>query len=462
MDLQWFVDEKAALDHDLVCVICANVMVDPTMVTSCQHSYCKECLDEWLQQQTQCPGCRTGIKETIPDRRAKKQISTLQVRCKNAEYGCSATGELGTAPSTFWDKHEPLCTVKTCEFCSVKTNNLDAHLNICELAFVPCPFKKIGCDAKLKKDAIQKHVDGCMEWHYFVMIRAFAQRDAELTDLPVVAGDLQEWEHTCAGCAKNPIFGSAFKCMTCNPSGSHIVCLECKSMGKHAENHNLVKLLKNASFAAVQAPLERLVAELKVDAADEKLLHSGVTCDGCKVKSFNGTRHKCMICSNFDLCGSCATKKVKLHEVWHPMISLETNSPLIWYGVRSSDKDLQRLKTALLNLECYLPWRSVQASFTEKVREQWIAEVKDCSNAGQLIVKTDDLKKHMKADSWKSSVQSRVDTCFSQVVQREIVANPALAKILAFEWMVDWEKVDVEKKFTLEKQMDWRKAAISG
>eukprot|EP00475_Leptophrys_vorax_P044148 TRINITY_DN872_c0_g1_i4.p1 TRINITY_DN872_c0_g1~~TRINITY_DN872_c0_g1_i4.p1 ORF type:complete len:645 (+),score=171.79 TRINITY_DN872_c0_g1_i4:291-2225(+) len=252
LELHFLVDEKYAHDHDLVCVVCQNILQDPVMITSCQHSHCKECLDEWTKKQSQCPVCRSEIKETLPDRRAKRQISLLKVRCKNNEYGCDSTGELGSAPLTFWVKHQPECPVKTCEFCSLKTKTLDSHLQECEFAVVDCPFKKLGCNAKLKKKdgekGLRKHVDSSMEWHYFLMVKVFSEQDQELSGLPKVIGALQNWGDMqgCSVCGKKPIPGFAFKCTTCPNGAKHgepfTMCLECKSLSGHDESHNIVRL----------------------------------------------------------------------------------------------------------------------------------------------------------------------------------------------------------------------------
>ena len=38
---------------------------------------------------------------------------------------------------------------------------------------------------------------------------------------------------------------------------------------------------------------------------DEKEQHHLIVCDGCEAEPLVGERYKCMICDNFDLCGSC-------------------------------------------------------------------------------------------------------------------------------------------------------------
>jgi len=45
----------------------------------------------------------------------------------------------------------------------------------------------------------------------------------------------------------------------------------------------------------VQAPTE---------GGEEVVVHHGVTCDGCEVSNITGPRYKCVVCDDYDLCGS--------------------------------------------------------------------------------------------------------------------------------------------------------------
>lgn len=38
---------------------------------------------------------------------------------------------------------------------------------------------------------------------------------------------------------------------------------------------------------------------------NDKVVHSGVTCDSCLRKNIEGARYKCSVCSNFDFCEAC-------------------------------------------------------------------------------------------------------------------------------------------------------------
>jgi len=46
----------------------------------------------------------------------------------------------------------------------------------------------------------------------------------------------------------------------------------------------------------------------KTDQKDQ--VHQGVRCDGCDVEPIRGTRYKCSVCSNYDLCQQCEGKNV--------------------------------------------------------------------------------------------------------------------------------------------------------
>jgi hypothetical protein len=239
MEVQWLVDEKTALDNDLVCPICQNVMSDPTMITSCQHAFCNECISGWIIQKKTCPQCRVQAKETIPDRRAKKQISMLKVKCKESEFGCEAVGELGIPPNTFWSKHATECVIKTCPHCAEKVKGLQDHVNSCDKAIVPCPFKKLGCPGEFRKRELEKHIEESMEFHYVNMIRYVSDRDPELIDLPVVTGGTKVLKKKCAVCRSNPIFGPAFKCEVCSQGQDVFLCLECKTLSPKHKEHAL-------------------------------------------------------------------------------------------------------------------------------------------------------------------------------------------------------------------------------
>ena len=56
--------------------------------------------------------------------------------------------------------------------------------------------------------------------------------------------------------------------------------------------------------AQVKADEDKAV-KAKVEAAEPKAVHFGVSCDKCQMSNIRGIRHKCIDCNNFDLCEAC-------------------------------------------------------------------------------------------------------------------------------------------------------------
>ena len=56
----------------------------------------------------------------------------------------------------------------------------------------------------------------------------------------------------------------------------------------------------------------------------EKLIHFGVTCDGCGVFPIVGCRYKCAVCDDFDFCEECEKKKGEEHN--HPFLKISKPS----------------------------------------------------------------------------------------------------------------------------------------
>ncbi|CAF0992792.1 unnamed protein product [Rotaria sp. Silwood1] len=65
-------------------------------------------------------------------------------------------------------------------------------------------------------------------------------------------------------------------------------------------------------------------------------LHTGVSCDACMRTNFPGRRYKCLLCDNYDLCGSCYDLEAESqnHKNDHPMqcILTETACELFYAG----------------------------------------------------------------------------------------------------------------------------------
>ena len=121
------------------CEACGDVARGPVQ-TLCGHHLCQFCVTDMLARtelgdEVKCPGgeveCVLITLETVfPDICTKKELEELKVRCKYESYGCQTV---------------------------VKWKDLGKHEEKCPFAAVVCPNE--GCDAMVRKDDLQQHVD---------------------------------------------------------------------------------------------------------------------------------------------------------------------------------------------------------------------------------------------------------------------------------------------------------------
>jgi len=108
----------------------------------------------------------------------------------------------------------------------------------------------------------------------------------------------------CDGCKDGkPIIGNRWKCTICEDFD---LCDKCYA-GKLHEAHEM-----------------QLIPKPDVPQADQPKgpTHENVACDACNDgKSIVGTRWKCQICANYDLCDNCHSASVHSN---HPMLEIST------------------------------------------------------------------------------------------------------------------------------------------
>jgi len=100
----------------------------------------------------------------------------------------------------------------------------------------------------------------------------------------------------CDGCGVVPIRGVRFKCTICH---DYDLCFDCEAKNSHPSSH----------------PLFKLKEPYRHD------IHYNVVCDGCGMNPIQGTRYKCTVCHNYDLCGNCEGKNQ--HPPSHDLIKMK-------------------------------------------------------------------------------------------------------------------------------------------
>ncbi|CAF1618044.1 unnamed protein product [Adineta ricciae] len=100
---------ESTIDKELKCTICTEPFLKPVSL-SCQHTFCCECIEQWLDKNCSCPICREcfHLKEEtyspINTQIVNNQLNRLLVRCNQCQ-------EENIARGNFRD-HESKCTKK--------------------------------------------------------------------------------------------------------------------------------------------------------------------------------------------------------------------------------------------------------------------------------------------------------------------------------------------------------------
>lgn len=171
------------------------------------------------------------------------------------------------------------------------------------VALLPQLLQKVDFDA-LKKCLKEKFEKGA---HHGLCVFDLHLPDAPPfaldlhVDIPLTEqkGEKEEQTHRnikCDGCGMFPIIGIRYKCTVCTDFD---LCATCEAKDVHTTSHALLKIKEPPR-------------------AD---IHFGVTCDGCSVSPIQGTRYKCTVCPNYDLCDSCEAENK--HPAGHPLIKLK-------------------------------------------------------------------------------------------------------------------------------------------
>ena len=181
-------------DQDCFCPICCELLTEPYQLSCCGHHVCEQCCMQLIARgMNECPVCREPniLPSASLDKYFRRQINNLKVRCQLHKEGCKWTGELRDhqshhdpdkrkcdyilLPCSFGcgetirsgDIREHLkssCTKRQmncqyCSYCSSYDIVTAKHLPICLQVPVTCPnnCKEVG----LKRKQLQAHIDVC-------------------------------------------------------------------------------------------------------------------------------------------------------------------------------------------------------------------------------------------------------------------------------------------------------------
>ena len=122
---------------------------------------------------------------------------------------------------------------------------------------------------------------------------------------------------TCDGCGMYPIIGCRYKCAIC-PNFDY--CEKCEKKLYKEHSHPMLQIPSpEMELRSIKCNLKE---KFKMNKENDKneIIHEGINCNGCDVKSIIGNRYKCAICQNFDYCEKCLKEHSSDHK--HPFIKI--------------------------------------------------------------------------------------------------------------------------------------------
>ncbi|XP_078349963.1 TNF receptor-associated factor 5-like isoform X2 [Oculina patagonica] len=156
-----FVSEVSEED---TCPICTSPMKEPVQ-TKCGHRFCRFCLEESMKRIPECPIDREALSADVtdifPDKASERKILDYQVKCPNENAGCQWIGELRNV-----EGHEASCffvRVQCTNNCglAVLRSELQRHLNeICARRIISCQH----CGTNYVWCQAEEHFDNCQRF----------------------------------------------------------------------------------------------------------------------------------------------------------------------------------------------------------------------------------------------------------------------------------------------------------
>ena len=206
------------VSEDFVCKHCKQVARDPHVTSCCSETFCQLCITFIIKDKKPCQSCETAEFFTTLNTKYQRRILALEVCCTEKDRGCEWTGKLegleahldvDTGDCEYVDvecpngcdqliqkrnrtnhlanscpkreftcqhcnfkatyeivsnDHWPQCSFypvpcpNACGIQAIERGDLEAHLLQCPLEEVECDFSHAGCNTKLPRQDMEKHM----------------------------------------------------------------------------------------------------------------------------------------------------------------------------------------------------------------------------------------------------------------------------------------------------------------
>lgn len=206
--------DDSSISEWLKCPICLNPFIEPILIPSCEHVFCKRCIEQHVEtisrnrttsentdeenvEQSQyhketrghCPSCRARFESSQIKPAAaliRNMVDSLLVKCPNESKGCTHLAERGLIEGhvrrdcayTYIDEAEMIESGASDQFgnsaslngrcgCGKKVMRKDWQDHItsgdCSIERISCPFAHVenGCGSMVRASDLENHLNNC-------------------------------------------------------------------------------------------------------------------------------------------------------------------------------------------------------------------------------------------------------------------------------------------------------------
>ena len=155
-------------DEDLICPICLQILCNPVCCSDKinSHSFCKECIDEFLKEKEKCPICKLIFEYKI-NKNIIDKLSLLSFYCKFKNEGCdkilSYSEYLTHINECKYNNNKYECQISKYNYENIEfekcgyignKKELKNHFNLCAFYKMKCLF----CNENIEQMNLENHV----------------------------------------------------------------------------------------------------------------------------------------------------------------------------------------------------------------------------------------------------------------------------------------------------------------
>ena len=210
------------------CPVTSELLRDPKQTECCGHHISGVVVARVQREGKSCPLCNDPNFTVISDKYFKRKANELKVRCPHKRNGCKWEGQLGdldhhsnSCSKRPWQcqhcdfrgtyeigttDHLPNCTKypepcpNQCDIGTVPHCDMEKHLTECPLQLVECEFAQAGCQERIPRQDMSRHMEEGAQRHLLNMSllnlsltrelhQKMTEKDQQITELQ---GQLQE------------------------------------------------------------------------------------------------------------------------------------------------------------------------------------------------------------------------------------------------------------------------------